>query len=63
MVMQGREENRWLHQFTLYPSKGFGPEAQSKFAYRRERAERVGGPAYRRIGVSAYRRIGVSAPW
>jgi hypothetical protein len=40
--MQGREKKRWLHQFALYPSKGFGPEAQSKFVYRRER-----------IGVSA----------
>jgi hypothetical protein len=41
--MQGREKNRWLHQFALYPSKGFGPEAQSKFAYRRERVGAVVG--------------------
>jgi hypothetical protein len=51
--MQGREKKHWLHQFALYPSKGFGPEAQSKFLYRKG--------AYRRIGVSEGRRVGAVA--
>ena len=67
--MQGREKKHWLHQFALYPSKGFGPEAQSKFLYRQgasragrrigvSAGQRVSGSAYWRIGVSACRRVG-----
>jgi hypothetical protein len=48
--MQGREKKHWLHQFALYPSKGFGPEAQSKFLYRNGASR-----ANRRVGVSAER--------
>jgi hypothetical protein len=36
MVLQGREKTYWLHEFALYPSKGFGPQAQSKFVERKE---------------------------
>lgn len=32
-----REKTYWLHEFALYPSKGFGPQAQSKFVERKER--------------------------
>ncbi len=55
--MQGREKKHWLHQFALYPSKGFGPEAQSKFLYRNgaSRANRRVGGALGRIGEGANR--------
>ena len=43
MVLQGREKTYWLHEFALYPSKGFGPQAQSKFVERKDhqRARRL----------------------
>jgi hypothetical protein len=39
-VTQRREKNCLLHQFALYPSKGFGPQAQLNFAIPRARPGR-----------------------